>query len=115
MDPNHLHLHVRDTEAARRFYETHFGLTERIRHGEILFMTGPGGFDLALAPDPAPTPLPDWFHFGFRLPNPEAVRRLHASMLVAGVRMQKPLLDDPDLVSYRCVDPDGYSIEVYWE
>jgi hypothetical protein len=23
--------------------------------------------------------------------------------------------DEPDLVSFKCLDPDGWRIEVYWE
>jgi len=31
------------------------------------------------------------------------------------VPLPKDLIDDPDLVSLRCADPDGTSIEVSWE
>lgn len=36
-------------------------------------------------------------------------------MNVARVPIVKPLYKDESLVSYRCLDPDGYGIEVYWE
>jgi hypothetical protein len=33
----------------------------------------------------------------------------------SGVVILKPLYQDDDLVSFRCADPDGYAIEIYWE
>ena len=72
--------------------------------------------DLALAPSPTPEPLPDWFHFGFRLGDADAVERLYRVLTEAGVAMKQPLeRDDEDLTFFRCRDPDGYGIEVYWE
>jgi catechol 2,3-dioxygenase-like lactoylglutathione lyase family enzyme len=115
MDLNHLHLHVRDVARSRRFYETYFGFREKARHGEILFLTNDQAFDLALAPAANVEPFPPWFHFGFRLPSSEAVRALHRQMTSEGVPAPRPLVDDPDLVSFRCTDPDGYAVEVYWE
>ena len=29
--------------------------------------------------------------------------------------MPKPLFETEDFVSFRCTDPDGYAIEIYWE
>lgn len=112
---NHLHLHVRDLPRSQRFYESYLGFREHIRHGEILFLRNEDGFDLALAPEVDPESFPEWFHFGFRLAAPEAVRELYSRMSDEGVRIRKPLLDDEDLVSFQCLDPDGYHIEVYWE
>lgn len=114
-DLNHLHLHVRDVERAWRFYTRHFGFAESVRHGDILFLRNRDGFDLALAPARAVESFPEWFHFGFRLDSAEAVRSLYRAMQVEGTTIRKPLVDDPDLVSFRCADPDGYGIEVYWE
>jgi catechol 2,3-dioxygenase-like lactoylglutathione lyase family enzyme len=67
MNVEHLHLHVRDRALAEQFYTTWFDM--RIaRRGECLtFLTDGGGFDLALMEDATPTPMPAWFHFGFRL------------------------------------------------
>ena len=115
MDLNHLHLHVRDVERSHRFYHIWFGLDHRVRHGDILFLSNPDGFDLALAPDPDPQPLPAWWHFGFRLASADHVRRLHRRMCDAGVSLTRPLADDPDYITFQCADPDGYRIEVYWE
>ena len=111
----HLHLHVRDRAAARAFYAEWFRLRTVREDGEIVFMTDERAFLLALADDPAPAAMPPWFHFGFRLDSPEAVRSLHRRMAEGGVEIRKPIFDDEDFVSYRCVDRDGYVIEVYWD
>ena len=115
MDLNHLHLHVREVETARRFYETLLGFREKIWHGDVLFLTNDDGFDLALAPDTVAGTFPPWFHFGFRLASPDAVRALHARMSVAGVPMRAPLFEEEGFMCFRCADPDGHQIEVYWE
>lgn len=115
MDLNHLHLHVRSLEASKAFYERFFGMREFVRHGEIVFMRDGAGMDLALAPADQVEPLPAWFHFGFRLDSPDAVQDLRRALQQAGVPMKGPLEVEPDLVSFRCADPDGYTIEVYWE
>lgn len=115
MQLNHLHLHVRDKAQAQQFYEAWFGFREHVRHGDILFLRDDAGLDLALAPDASPAPLPPWFHFGFRLASSDDVTALHASMQEQGVTILSPLKQWDDLVVFRCADPDGYAIEVYWE
>jgi len=115
MDLNHLHLHVRDVERAKRFYEAWLGLRERVRHGDILFLRNDDGFDLALGPAEVVEVFPRWFHFGFRLESPEAVRALHARMQRENEGRAGSLFDEPYRVSFHCQDPDGYAIEIYWE
>jgi catechol 2,3-dioxygenase-like lactoylglutathione lyase family enzyme len=115
MDLNHLHLHVRDVDRARRFYESYFELREKVRYGGLLFVGSDEGFDLALSPDADPQPMPPWFHFGFRLASAEAVDDLHRRMALAGEAIFEPLTTDGDLCYFRCRDPDGYAIEVYYE
>jgi catechol 2,3-dioxygenase-like lactoylglutathione lyase family enzyme len=112
---NHLHLHARDLAASRRFYESWFGFREHCWHGEILFLRDDAGLDLALAPDPAPAPLPPWFHIGFRLSTAEAARALHARMSAAAAGSPGPLHDAADLVFFRVQDPAGVPVDVYWE
>jgi len=112
---NHLHLHVRSIARARDFYARYFGLHDHVMHGDILFMRdAQDGLDLALAPAPTLDPFPAWFHFGFRLADPDAVAALHAQLDADGVETT-PLQRDDDFVVFRCRDPDGYQLEVYWE
>jgi len=111
----HLHLHVRDRYVAERFYEGWFGLGMQRRGSQTSFMTDERGFLLALMSDPSPAPLPPWFHFGFRQASADAVLLLHGQMVLSGVDIRQPVYQDESLVSYRCADPDGYLIEVFWE
>ena len=115
MNLNHLHLHVRSTARSMTFYGRHFGLREHVRHGEVVFMRDESGMDLALAPAAEADVMPPWFHFGFRLETPAAVEALHAALAADGAAIAEPLTYEADMVSFRCRDPDGYLIEVYWE
>ena len=115
MQINHIHLHVRDLGRAQFFYETWLGFHEHVRHGSILFLRNEDDFDLALAPDEAPTAFPRWFHFGCRQPTAQGTITLYERMENAGVDLRTDLYQDETLVSFRCADPDGYQIENYWE
>ncbi len=117
MHINHLHLKVASVERARAFYARFFGLADFVWPGEMLFMRDDAGMDLALAPEPAAAvePMPPWFHFGFRLDDADAVKAMHDRMAAEGVPLSEPLTTAGDLTFFRCADPDGYSIEVYFE
>jgi catechol 2,3-dioxygenase-like lactoylglutathione lyase family enzyme len=115
MDLNHLHLKVRSVERSKLFYSRHFGLAEHVWHGDMVFMRDGSGMDLALAPSAEPAQMPAWFHFGFRLETVDAVEALHARLVADGVPIREPLTHEDDVVSFRCADPDGYQVEVYWE
>ena len=115
MSLQHLHLHVRDRSRAEQFYASWFGMNVQRHGGEITFMTDEREFLLALMDDASPAPKPPWFHFGFRMASAATVLALNARMADAGVSIRKPVYQDDSLVSYRCADPDGYVIEVYWE
>ncbi|HZZ34280.1 MAG TPA: VOC family protein [Caulobacteraceae bacterium] len=111
---NHLHLHVASVDRAAEYYGRHFGLTRHVWHDDILFLRDEAGMDLALAPGP-PDDFPPWSHFGFRLETPDEVRALHDRMAAEGATIRTPLTDDGDMLWFRCADPDGHQIEVYWE
>ena len=115
MNIKHLHLHVKERPVSERFYETWLGLRIARRGKTLTFMTDDDGFDLALMDDAQPGKMPAWFHFGTRLESLSAVEDLHQRMTQASVPIVKPLYRDETLASFRCADPDGYAIEVYWE
>jgi catechol 2,3-dioxygenase-like lactoylglutathione lyase family enzyme len=114
MDLNHLHFHVKDVAATASYYERWFGFREHVCHGEILFLRNADGFDLALAPDAEGADFPTWFHFGFRLGSAAEVRDLHGRMTLERA-LVRPLHEDDGYVWFRCADPEGHAIEVYWE
>jgi catechol 2,3-dioxygenase-like lactoylglutathione lyase family enzyme len=113
MDLSHLHLHVRDRARSVSFYRRWFGLRISSDGDDITFMKGDRDFLFALMADPAPAPMPPWFHFGIELSTPEQVRRTLDEMKAADIPIVKPLYDDETLTSFRCADPDAYTIEVY--
>ena len=112
---NHIHLHVLSVERARDFYATCLGPKPHVTHGDILFMRDDAGVDLALAPAKTLGPFPAWFHIGFRLNAGADVAALHDKLTAAGETIRQTLTTEPDVVVFRCADPDGHLIEVYWE
>ncbi len=117
MHLRHLGLPVRDHERSLRFYATYLGFdpgTARTYPDGTVIVRDADRFDLALHPS-SEIPAPATFlHFGFALAGPEQVRALRERMERDGV----PIVerdDEPDLVSFKCLDPDGWRVEVYWE
>jgi catechol 2,3-dioxygenase-like lactoylglutathione lyase family enzyme len=115
VDLNHLHLAVKDLDTSKSFYEKFLGFREHVRHGKILFLTNNFGFDLALSPDHRPAQFPDWFHFGFRLKDKSKLEALYSEMSRSQVSISKSYEEDKDFAFFRCIDPDGYKLELYWE
>lgn len=115
MDLNHLHLHVKDVNKSKMFYEKYFGFKEHIMHGEILFIRNESGFDLALCSDENEWSFPKWFHFGFRLNSAAEVKMLFEKMKSAQEIIDTELEEYDDFVFFRCLDPDKNKIEIYWE
>jgi catechol 2,3-dioxygenase-like lactoylglutathione lyase family enzyme len=118
MDLNHLNLRVRDAPACRDFYQSHFGFAPAFEADGGFFLRNDEGFLLALVPaDPHHQPLPAGFHVGFGLAAAAAVAGLHCDLVAAGV-VVTPLEDfrpEEEYVTFRCHDPDGTEIEVFWE
>ena len=48
------------------------------------------------------------------MPDPGGVRELLARMEADGVSIVERD-DEPGLTSFKCLDPDGWRVEVYWE
>ncbi|HEY7175085.1 MAG TPA: VOC family protein [Micromonosporaceae bacterium] len=112
----HLGLPVRDFERSLAFYEKYFhfdGSTARTYPDGTVIVRNADGFDLALHPGSIAV-QPEFLHFGFALPNPERVHEFCARLIADGVEIVEQD-DEPDLVSFKCLDPDGWRIEVYWE
>jgi catechol 2,3-dioxygenase-like lactoylglutathione lyase family enzyme len=113
----HLGLLVRDQRRSLGFYETYFGFesagARRYPDGTVIVRNAQG-FDLALHPGDPPERLPTFLHFGFQLPGADAVRALLARMEADRV----PILerwDEPGYMAFKCLDPDGWRVEAYWE
>lgn len=113
----HLALAVRDQERSRRFYETYFGFdaapARRYDDG-VLMLYNADGFALALGQTDEAVRLPRFFHFGIGVPSPDAVRAFRDRLKAEEVAIVEEC-DEPDYVSVKCLDPDGYVVEVAWE
>jgi len=113
----HLALPVTDQDRSRRFYETYFGFDAapaRLYDGGVLMLYNADGFSLALGPSSAPIELPPFLHFGVHAASPEHVRAFRARLAEDGVPIVEEW-DEPDYVSVKCSDPDGYVVEFAWE
>jgi catechol 2,3-dioxygenase-like lactoylglutathione lyase family enzyme len=114
---DHLAIPVRDQERSRRFYETYFGFGagQARRYGDgVLMLYNAAGFALALGPSVERIARPSWMHFGVGLPDRDAVHALRDRLVSDGVELVEEW-DEPQYVSVKCRDPDGYIIEAAWE
>jgi catechol 2,3-dioxygenase-like lactoylglutathione lyase family enzyme len=114
---NHLGLPVRDEQRSQQFYSAYFGFdpaTARRYPDGTVIIRNQDGFDLALHSVEHIEPVPAFFHAGFRAEVPADVRTLLDRMEADGV----PIVERDDEAGYtafKCLDPDGHRIEVYWE
>jgi catechol 2,3-dioxygenase-like lactoylglutathione lyase family enzyme len=106
----HLNLTVADVERSLEFYRAWFGFDRppRAYPDGAVFVNDAGGFDLALHPRGSGV------HFGFRCDEPGEVRALRDTLAAAGVPITEAY-DEDGYVNLKCLDPDGYEVEVYWE
>jgi catechol 2,3-dioxygenase-like lactoylglutathione lyase family enzyme len=114
---DHLAIPVSDQERSRRFYETYFGFGARPprRYDDgVLMLYNAAGFALALGPADKGGASPSWMHFGVALPDRTAVLALRDRLAADGVELVEEW-DEPDYVSVKCRDPDGYIVEAAWE
>jgi catechol 2,3-dioxygenase-like lactoylglutathione lyase family enzyme len=114
---DHLALAVTDQERSRRFYETYFGFDAsppRRYDDGVLMLYNAEGFALALGPTDEPIGLPRFLHFGIGLSSPEEVRAFRAQLEEDGVPIVEEW-EEPEYVSVKCRDPDGYVVEASWE
>jgi catechol 2,3-dioxygenase-like lactoylglutathione lyase family enzyme len=111
----HIHLRVRDLDRSLRFYQQAFGMEERFRDGELVFLNTPGSQDL-ITLNPNHEGLAGQSggieHFGFRLKpgvgHDEAVEAVEA----AGGRLIRRGEHAPGEPYAYVADPDGYVIEL---
>ena len=114
---DHLAIPVRDQERSRRFYESYLGFNaEPARRYDdgVLMLYNATGFALALGPTDEPFGRPSWMHFGVGLPDRDAVLAFRDRLAADGVELVE-FWDEPDYVSVKFRDPDGYILEASWE
>ncbi|RLB62705.1 MAG: hypothetical protein DRI90_08490 [Deltaproteobacteria bacterium] len=109
---NHLSLVVSDVARSATFYQSVFGMEQQWQEAEFVFLSC-GDADLALVKG---KPLIHRrFHFGFRVENQAEV---DAWLEVVG-KHDVPVTHGPqdygDYYTFTCRDPDGYTVEIYYE
>ncbi len=72
------------------------------------------GFSLALGEVEGPIRLPPFLHFGKGLASADEVRAFRDRVAADGVEIVE-WWDEPDYVSVKIRDPDGYVVEIAWE
>jgi catechol 2,3-dioxygenase-like lactoylglutathione lyase family enzyme len=113
---DHLALAVTDQGRSRAFYERYldFAAEPTLRADGVLMLHNAAGFSLALGETDEPIHLPAFLHFGIGLEEASAVRAFRERLLADGVEIVGEW-NDPDYVSVKFRDPDGYVVEVAWE
>lgn len=114
---DHLAIPVSDQARSRRFYETYLGFGARParRYDDgVLMLYNAAGFSLALGPTTEAITRPSWMHFGVRISSPEAVLAMRDRLVGDGIELVEEW-DEPEYVSVKCRDPDGYIVELSWE
>jgi catechol 2,3-dioxygenase-like lactoylglutathione lyase family enzyme len=108
---------VRDVAACRAFYERHFEFAPAFEAEGGIFLRNNAGFLLALVPVDEHRSLPDGFHIGFKLDSAEDVVAMRSALERDGVRVNELHDGRPgdQYVSFRCWDPDGTEVELFWE
>jgi catechol 2,3-dioxygenase-like lactoylglutathione lyase family enzyme len=113
----HLALAVRNRDRSQQFYERYFGFDAappRVYDDDVLMLYNAEGFALALGPTDEPVSTPSFLHFGFTAGSPEDVRAFRERLVADGVELAEEW-EEPDYVSVKCRDPDGYVVELSWE
>jgi catechol 2,3-dioxygenase-like lactoylglutathione lyase family enzyme len=113
---DHLALAVSDQDRSRGFYERYldFVAEPAPREDGVLILHDAKGFSLALGETREPIGLPSFLHFGTGLRTADEVRAFRDRIERDGVEIVD-WWDEPDYVSVKFRDPDGYVVEVGWE
>lgn len=113
---DHLALAVADQGRSMRFYERYLGFVAEPepREDGVFILHDAAGFSLAIGQIEEPVVLPPFFHFGRRGTSPGEVRAFRARVEADGHEIVD-WWDEPDYVSVKFRDPDGYVVEVSWE
>ena len=98
---------------SRSFYETYLGFSaeQAPRADGVLILHDAAGFSLALGETDEPIRVPEFQHFGMRLPGPTRSARSATGSPPMASRSWS-WWDEPDYVSVKFRDPDGYVVEV---
>jgi len=112
----HLSLSVRDPERSLAFYRKLFGVREVHRDENSIQVLGPGPHDvIAFERRPSHGKPGGIDHFGFRLTDPAEIREAVRQARDAGATILREGEFSPGFPFVYIADPDGYTIEIWFE
>ena len=113
---NHLALAVSHQARSTRFYMDYFDFVPEPepREDGVLILHDADGFSLALCEIDEPVVLPPFLHFGRGAASPDAVRSFRDRIKADALDIVD-WWDEPDYVSVKVRDPDGYVVEFGWD
>ena len=119
MGLTHLGLAVRDLERSLRFYEQVFGCCVVHREGRSADINTPGARDIITLVEETGDDIGalggGLSHFGFRLTSPDDIDAAAQAIEAAGGTIAKRGEFVPGEPYLFAKDPDGYSIEIWFE
>lgn len=112
----HISLSVRDPEASLAFYRRLFGVREYHREEGMIQVLGPGEHDVIVFERRPAHGRPGGIdHFGFRLTDPADIEAAVREAKAAGAEIVRTGEFGPGLPYLYLLDPDGYTIEIWFE
>lgn len=112
----HISLSVRDPDRSLAFYRRLFGVREYHREENSIQVLGPGPHDvMVFERSPSPGRPGGVDHFGFRLKNPADIDEAVSEAKAAGATILRQGEFSPGFPFVYITDPDGYTIEIWFE
>lgn len=112
----HLSLSVRDPEASLAFYQRLFGVRPYHREEGSIQVLGPGPHDVIVFEQRPSHGRPGGIdHFGFRLRDPAQMEHALALVREVGAKILRQGEFAPGSPYLFIEDPDGYTIEIWYE
>jgi catechol 2,3-dioxygenase-like lactoylglutathione lyase family enzyme len=113
---NHISLSVADPERSLEFYAALFGVREYHRDADTIQALGPGPHDVIVFERRTTHGQAGGIdHFGFRLTDPADAQDAARQALDAGATILRQGEFAPGLPFIYISDPDGYTIEIWFE
>ena len=113
---NHVSLSVADPERSLAFYSKLFGVREYHRDADSIQALGPGPHDVLVFERREGHGKPGGIdHFGFRLTDPADAADALRQAKEAGAKILRSGEFAPGLPFIYLADPDGYTVEIWFE
>ena len=113
---NHVRLSVKDPARSLAFCQRLFGVREYQRDADSIQVLGPGPHDVIVFERRASHGAAGGIdHFGFRLKDPAQMEAALEQIEASGARILRQGEFGPGLPYVYFEDPDGYTIEIWFE